>query len=124
MKDPNTPTSSQGSADSRSQPAGRGSKRRRSARSNPSANDSSPKDFWPTHTVKGNHNYKGVSPKARDGLETAVKRKEGLLPTPRSGKTTSEKLSSWMRRRNAGKVSTPPLGLAATMTSGESMDGC
>ena len=35
-------------------------------------------NLWPTPTVKGNHNRKGVSAKSGDGLATAVSR----LPTP------------------------------------------
>lgn len=41
----------------------------------------------------------------------------GLLPTPRSGKTTDEKAESWMKRKEAGKVATPPLGLAINIFS-------
>ena len=36
-------------------------------------------------------------------------------PTPRAGKTTSEKEESWMARYEDGKVATPPLGLAVKM---------
>lgn len=36
----------------------------------------------------------------------------GLLPTPRAGKTTDEEMEVWLVRKRAGKVSTPPLGLA------------
>jgi len=36
--------------------------------------------MWPTPTVKGNYNKKGLSPKSGDGLATAVKK----FPTPRS----------------------------------------
>lgn len=39
----------------------------------------------------------------------------GYLPTPRSGKTTNENLDSWQKRHDAGKVATPPLGLAVKM---------
>jgi len=39
----------------------------------------------------------------------------GLWPTPRSGKTTDETEESWTARRDAGKVSTPPLTLAVKM---------
>ena len=39
----------------------------------------------------------------------------GLWPTPRSGKTTDETEEAWTARRDAGKVSTPPLTLAVKM---------
>ncbi len=35
-----------------------------------------------------------------------------MLPTPRAGKVTDEDEKAWMKRRQDGKVSTPPLGLA------------
>jgi len=38
-----------------------------------------------------------------------------MWPTPRSGKTTDEKEESWQVRKDAGKVSTPPLTLAVKM---------
>ena len=40
-------------------------------------------DLWPTPSVRGNYNRKGLSPHSGDGLATAVK----LWPTPRAGKT-------------------------------------
>jgi hypothetical protein len=36
--------------------------------------------MWPTPTIKGNHNKKGLSAKSEDGLATAVK----MWPTPTS----------------------------------------
>ena len=39
-----------------------------------------------------------------------------MWPTPRAGKTTDEKEESWQIRKDAGKVSTPPLSLAVKMT--------
>jgi hypothetical protein len=40
-------------------------------------------NLWPTPTVNGNHNRKGVSKNSGDGLETAVLRENGKLwPTP------------------------------------------
>jgi len=42
-------------------------------------------------------------------------RNSALWPTPRSGKTTNENLDSWQKRHDAGKVATPPLGLAVKM---------
>lgn len=41
--------------------------------------------FWPTITVNGNANKKEYSPKAGDGLLTAVKRADLPYPTPRGG---------------------------------------
>lgn len=38
----------------------------------------------PTHTAKGNHNRKGLTPTSGDGLETALKK---LLPTPTASDT-------------------------------------
>ena len=38
-----------------------------------------------------------------------------MFPTPRAQKTSDENLESWMARRDAGKVSTPPLALAVRM---------
>ena len=62
--------------------------------------------LWPTPTVDGLNNRKGISPKAGDGLSTAVKR---LLPTPsvamaeggqtsRSGTRKGEKLLGGIAR--------------------------
>ena len=42
-------------------------------------------DLWPTPTVHGNYNRKGVSKKSGDGLATAVK----LWPTPTQDSATS-----------------------------------
>ena len=36
-------------------------------------------------------------------------------PTPRAGKTSSENPEVWAKRQREGKVSTPPLGMAAQM---------
>jgi hypothetical protein len=38
-----------------------------------------------------------------------------MWPTPRAGKTTSENPETWEVRQKAGKVSTPPLAMAAQM---------
>jgi len=38
-----------------------------------------------------------------------------LWPTPRAGKTSDEKLDSWLARRERGEVATPPLSLAVKM---------
>ena len=47
-----------------------------------------------------------------DSLHAVAK---SLLPTPRSGKVTDEDEAAWQSRHAAGKVSTPPLALAARM---------
>src|SRR5215471_8124687 len=44
-----------------------------------------------------------------------------FFPSPRSGKTTNEHLPTWLKRHQEGKVSTPPLSLAAQIY-GNSMD--
>jgi hypothetical protein len=44
-------------------------------------------------------------------LATAVQ----LWPTPRAGKTTDENEDNWIKRHEAGKVTTPPLALAVKM---------
>lgn len=38
-----------------------------------------------------------------------------MWPTPRSGKTTDENAETWMKRKEAGNVSTPPLNLVVKM---------
>lgn len=38
-----------------------------------------------------------------------------MFPTPRSGKTSDESEESWLKRKAAGKVATPPLSLAVRM---------
>jgi hypothetical protein len=40
--------------------------------------------FWPTPTVNGNHNRKGLSPQSGDGLATAVAKAVKAWPTPRA----------------------------------------
>jgi hypothetical protein len=49
------------------------------------------------------------------GLVAQVNQIEKLLPTPRACKTTDENLESWQKRKDAGKVFTPPLTLAVRM---------
>ena len=44
-----------------------------------------------------------------------LKKAVGMFPTPRAGKTTDEDEESWLARHAAGKVSTPPLALAARL---------
>jgi hypothetical protein len=67
-------------------------------------------------------------PRTRKNLEGRIRRgmplnlndqlnavHEGLLPTPRAGKTSSENPETWIKRQRAGKVSTPPLAMWAKM---------
>lgn len=49
------------------------------------------------------------------GLSRAIKDEVGILPTPRAGKTTDEDPEVWQKRKDAGKVSTPPLSLAVKL---------
>jgi len=58
-------------------------------------------------------------------LEPASERCEGSLwPTPRAGKTSDEKLDSWLARRERGEVATPPLSLAVRMWATPSSADC
>ena len=66
---------------------------------------------WPTPTVHGNNNRAGISPKAGDGLATAVAR--SMLPTPnardfRSGKGRAENGHSPQLPEVAGGMLNPP----------------
>lgn len=47
--------------------------------------------LWPTPTVTGNHNKKGLSPDSGDGLATAVQ--AALWPTPSTGGSNNESAS-------------------------------
>ena len=47
-----------------------------------------------------------------------------LWPTPRAGKTSDEKLDSWLARRERGEVATPPLSLAVKMWATPSSADC
>lgn len=47
--------------------------------------------------------------------QTTGERGCGLWHTPRQGKTTDEEEETWMKRKNRGDVSTPPLTLAVKM---------
>lgn len=64
--------------------------------------------MWPTATTKG-----------LDGGSNSrhAARSRGMWPTPRAGKTGAENPESWLARYAAGKVSTPPLGLAVKIPS-------
>ena len=45
--------------------------------------------FWPTPTVSGNHNKKGLSPTSGDGLATAVMKRMWPTPTAHNAKETN-----------------------------------
>lgn len=45
-----------------------------------------------------------------------------IWPTPRAGKSSSENPESWLARYAAGKVSTPPLGLAVKFATPQARD--
>lgn len=45
--------------------------------------------YWPTPTVSGNHNKKGLSPTSGDGLATAVMRRMWPTPTAHNAKETN-----------------------------------
>ena len=86
----------------------------------PSMPDTEGTEFglWPTpatrdhHAQGANHNVKAKS----SSLATVIQKKGGAMwPTPRAGKTTDETEEAWTLRRDAGKVSTPPLTLAVKM---------
>ena len=50
--------------------------------------------FWPTPTVSGNHNKKGLSPTSGDGLATAVMRRMWPTPTAHNAKETDAPIES------------------------------
>lgn len=54
-------------------------------------------------------------PNARDSKGGLHLSAQVMLPTPRSGKMTNENEETWRSRKVAGKVATPPLGLAINM---------
>lgn len=56
---------------------------------------------WPTPTVKGNYNRKGLSAKSGDGLATAVKK----YPTPTARDSSPERFESGLKR-NSPKLTT------------------
>jgi hypothetical protein len=53
-------------------------------------------------------------------IQTAV----AMLPTPRCGKTTDEDPESWLKRKEKGNVSTPPLALAIKLLKTPSAVEC
>lgn len=55
--------------------------------------------LWPTPTVHGNNNRKGMSANSGDGLFTAVKN----WPTPCARGDTGETPESWQRRRDVAR---------------------
>ena len=75
--------------------------------------DETASGFWPTVTAAAEAPNMGSN--KRNGPRSLVQVAVEMWPTPRAGKTTDENLESWQLRRNAGKVSTPPLTLAVKM---------
>lgn len=68
---------------------------------------------WPTATTKG-----------LDGGSNSrhAARSRGMWTTPRAGKSSGENPESWLARYVAGKVSTPPLGLAVKFATPQARD--
>jgi hypothetical protein len=64
---------------------------------------------WPTPRTEDGE-CAGAHRGEPDSLHSAV-----LWPTPRARKTTSEEPEVWLKRQRAGKVATPPLGMAVRM---------
>jgi len=62
-----------------------------------------------------NPNERLYNPKTGKHVQITLGRAVQLWPTPRAGKTSGENLESWQKRKDAGKVSTPPLELAVKM---------
>jgi len=81
--------------------------------------------MWPTPQTRGFTNDGDLemlskmcaSAEEFDGMahRTGIKKRKAFWPTPRAGKNTSESAEVWMKRREAGKVATPPLALAVKM---------
>lgn len=69
--------------------------------------------MWPTATTKG-----------LDGGSNSrhAARSRGMWPTHRAGKSSGENPESWLARYVAGKVSTPPLGLAVKFATPQARD--
>ena len=70
--------------------------------------------MWPTPTVDEASNVTRTSG-VFQSLTRSVQESVKMWPTPRAGKTTDETEEAWTLRRDAGKVSTPPLTLAVKM---------
>ncbi|MCE5336799.1 MAG: hypothetical protein LLG06_19655 [Desulfobacteraceae bacterium] len=62
------------------------------------------KASWPTTTEMDKEEAGG---KGKAYLKPILK---ASWPTPREGKTTSEEMETWQKRKDAGGVATPPLG--------------
>ena len=80
--------------------------------------------LWPTpRTPSGgpDNSSKSLRPSGHRGTTNLAGAVLGQMwPTPRAGKTTDEKEETWMKRKNVGAVSTPPLTLAVKMDNSES----
>jgi len=71
------------------------------------------KSMWPTPTVNGNHNRKGLSPQSGDGLATAVAR----FPTPRAADGNhlgATPTPTTRRRKEAGQANLSEFVLETT----------
>lgn len=71
--------------------------------------------WWPTPTVNGNHNRKGLSPQSGDGLATAVAR----FPTPRAADGAhlgTRPTPTTLRRKEAGQANLSEFVLETTRT--------
>lgn len=70
--------------------------------------------YWPTPAAQDAKN--STLPESQVGRDTVPGAVIGQLwPTPRAGKTTGEDADTWLKRKEAGKVSTPPLDLAVRL---------
>ena len=56
------------------------------------------------------------SPEFVKGREPTPGEVLATWPTPRQGKTTAEEMETWQKRKDAGKVATPPLGAVVKAT--------
>jgi hypothetical protein len=74
-----------------------GSAGREGQKNRPSLHSMARHAMWPTPTVKGNHNRKGLTAKSGDGLATAVKK----WPTPTARDWRSGKASQATLDRNS-----------------------
>lgn len=62
------------------------------------------RSLWPTPTVHGNHNRKGVSPTSGDGLMTVVRQAEANFPTPTVAASKGSSPGSLTRKDGRSRV--------------------
>ncbi len=72
-------------------------------------------DHLPQRSVEAMERLMGKGGHREGSTRPSNLREQILWPTPRAQKVSSEKVDSWQKRRNAGKVATSPLPLAAAM---------